>query len=286
MGMTTMSHSTSQTKLQRVRVGYLSDIHNESSSRALVDPIADIGIDLLLVAGDVDGFRRHVSRVETLSGSIPNVVSVAGNHEFYNAGVTIDDAVSVMRDDACKASERSGRCIRFLENEVAEFNIKGRGVQVIGATLWTDMALNGNVVGDSYICHRAINDYSAITGTDGRPLKVSETIERHERSVAYINEVLASPFDGVRILLTHHLISRRCIARKYRKFTSSAAFASHRDDLLKGGIQLAVMGHTHSAINWKTQDGILVKGNPKGRARGGINENINFRAPKTILLPK
>lgn len=102
-----------------------------------IGPLLDdaVGVDLLLLAGDIDVGTRAIAYANEVAEFIgAPAVYVAGNHEGYD-GTPFDRLFGALR---AKAAETQGR-VTFLENSRAAFG----DVHVLGATLWTDYAANG-----------------------------------------------------------------------------------------------------------------------------------------------
>lgn len=110
-----------------MRAWIVSDMHiHDPASARLTIPEADI----CLCAGDVSA---HVDVTwnylqQTIAPIMP-VAVVLGNHDYYHG--TIDAVLEILRMRA------QGTKITVLENSAMVFE----GVQIIGATLWTDFLL-------------------------------------------------------------------------------------------------------------------------------------------------
>ena len=116
----------------------MSDLHLEFGPLALHGGVEDV----LVLAGDIGIFTDGIVWAEKQSHElgIP-VVMIAGNHEFYqntrHRGHSIVSTLDALHETAAKTSG----CVTFLERETATIS----GVRFIGATLWTDFNLFGNV---------------------------------------------------------------------------------------------------------------------------------------------
>ena len=222
------------------------------------------------------------------------LVNVAGNHEHYNTSLTIDEGIAVMRQAADALSATEGRAVIVLENDVRVVEVRGVSIRLIGCTLWTDYALFGDPERDRMMVENGLNDYRAIKGRAGSPLrtflggwdllKTSEVLARFDESRVYLAQVLAEPFDGPTIVITHHLPSLRSVARRYRQDPVSAGFASKLDDLVGMGAALWVHGHTHDSCLWRDDSGTLVVCNPAGYSKfgGQRRENASFN-PRMVI---
>jgi hypothetical protein len=119
------------------------------------------------------------------------------------------------------------------------------GVEFLGATLWTDFELL-SVPGRPLLMsaaqakdrmQRRMIDYSLIRWRDGpepapeRLLTPDDSAQVHHRSRTWLADRLAIPFDGPRVVVTHHLPSWRSVAPSFLRAASNAGFASDLDEL-------------------------------------------------------
>jgi len=285
-----------------VRVGIVSDLHAERGIAAAWRvtnerqraPAADIG----LVAGDCASSRSSAHVASSLFPEAAAVVLVGGNHEHYGTGESVDEGIARMRADALELSAPGGRRVAVLENQALVLDPLRPGlppVRVLGCTLWTDYALDGDAERAMRLCETTISDHGAIrgrddSGTPGGPgrFRATEARDRHRESVAFLRAELARPFSGgPTVVLTHHLPSRRSIHPIHAAARDNAAFASDLDDLIGlGAAALWAHGHTHSSALWRdAAGGTLVACNPAGYQRGLIGlENPAFDTGFAALI--
>jgi predicted phosphodiesterase len=278
-----------------LRVQAISDLHTELGPLGAVtaDAVAT-GSDIVVQAGDMAQAPDSVQRSAELFRQAAVLVNVAGNHENYETGLTIDEGIAIMRQAADALSATEGRAVIVLENDVRVVEARGVSVRLIGCTLWTDYALFGDPERDRKSVENGLNDYRAIKGRAGSPLrtflggwdflKTSEVLARFDESRAFLAQALAEPFDGPTIVVTHHLPSLRSVARRYRQDPVSAGFASKLDDLVGMGAALWVHGHTHDSCLWRDDSGTLVACNPAGYSKfgGQRRENASFN-PRMVF---
>jgi len=123
-----MSSNGRDTSSESVRLLVLSDLHLEFGALKLPSPQI---YDIALLAGDIwNGTKavRWASDASTFAGK--PVVLVPGNHEFY--GGERQDTLERMRKYA------AGSNVHLLDRNEVVLN----GVRILGATLWTDFALD------------------------------------------------------------------------------------------------------------------------------------------------
>src|SRR3974390_1931552 len=105
----------------------------------------DVAADAVVLAGDIHTGRNGMKWALKTFAEVP-VIYVLGNHEFY--GQKLQKLLAELRAMA------SGTNIHVLENE--SFNIGD--VVFLGATLWTDFALNGDPVVSEVVAQTGMID--------------------------------------------------------------------------------------------------------------------------------
>ena len=272
-----------------MRVAILSDLHVEFEPFA--PPPALQQADLVILAGDI---HNGVQALHWARGSFPDqrILQIAGNHEFF--GECWQTLLPDMRRVARSLD------IDFLENDALVVD----GVQFLGATLWTDfelLSLPGRPVQLSAadakaLLQRRIIDYSLIRWRDShepgapaasrgqdetgsvdeeRIFRPDDSIALHVRSRDWLARQLAMPFDGPRVVVTHHLPSWQSVAPSFARAASNAACASDLDALF-GPVTLWVHGHTHNSFDYRAGTTRIVA-NPRGYPmKDGGFENPRF----------
>ena len=143
-----------------MKIQILSDLHNEflrnnqsTSSHHWngVIPITDA--DIIILAGDIDTgkYGAECAIQESVRLSKP-IVYVLGNHEFYrNEYNTLRKEISQLCNDTD---------VHFLDCGVFIYG----DIRIIGATLWTDYAINTNVQKEQamYIVEKNLADHRLI----------------------------------------------------------------------------------------------------------------------------
>ena len=253
----------------------MSDLHLEFGPLALHGGVEDV----LVLAGDIGIFTDGIVWAEKQSHElgIP-VVMIAGNHEFYqntrHRGHSIVSTLDALHETAAKTSG----CVTFLERETATIS----GVRFIGATLWTDFNLFGNVARAKYAAKQGMNDYRLIDSSKAEEFHPDVAEREHMLSLAYIKNELDKPFPGKTVVMTHHAPSRRSIAGRYARDEYSPAYASNLDALVeKSGAALWTHGHVHFTFKYMVGK-TLVQTNPRGYY--GYELNPDFDPSLTIDL--
>lgn len=248
-----------------MRIQLLSDLHLEFTS--WTPPQMDA--DVLVLAGDVHVGTQTAGWIRQHRDRLPrHIVYVAGNHEFYRG-----EWAKVLR--ALRGQRLAG--LHFLENSSAVID----GVRFLGATLWTNCALYGDVDG-ALAVFDCMNDYRAIQADEWVALSPRDTMRWHAHSRAWLDRNLAEHHDGPTVVVTHHAPSIQSIAPQYLEDPVSAFFASRLDPMLDGRAVLWLHGHTHASSDY-TVGGTRVVANPAGYPlASGLRENSQFN-PGLVL---
>jgi predicted phosphodiesterase/predicted nucleotidyltransferase len=241
-----------------MRIQVLSDIHAEVDPKRAHYDVVDLGVDLVVLAGDIDQGGAGVRWAAETWSSTP-VVYVLGNHEHYTT--RMGEALERARAAA------AGTRVHVLEQETVEIG----GVRILGATLWTDL----NLVGDPAFARAALTqafpDYKAIESPAGGPLRPVETEAIHHETVAWLERELDQPYAGPTVVVTHHAPSPRSLQQwdewagesPYTAWES--AYASDLERLLDGPWPPAlwIHGHTHLSGDYRI-DRTRVASNQRG----------------------
>lgn len=242
-----------------MRIHVLSDLHLEFAKmpRSYVPPECDV----VILAGDISpGVPGVVWAKETFT--VP-VIYVPGNHEYY-VKRTLADQVAAMRKHA------EGSNVHILDDETIDID----GVRFIGATLWTDFDLYGQNFFHQQVAQRAMSDYDYSWVAEGRKLHSDDTAHFHQLSKFFISEELRKPFDGKKVVVTHHGPSEKSVAPKWHLNALTPAFTSRMENLiLDHGPPLWVHGHTHDSHDYVLGNTRVVV-NPRGYFKHGMIENM------------
>lgn len=257
-----------------MRVAILSDLHVEFEP--FQPPAAARQADLVILAGDIHNGEAalHWARC-AFPGQ--RLVQVAGNHEFF--GGCWQATLEQMRTTAAALD------IHLLENDAVVID----GVQFLGATLWSDFRLfevpgrplQMTAAEAKALLQRRMIDFSLIRIRDERDeraeriLSPDDSVAIHRRSREWLSRQLAMPFEGPRVVVSHHLPSWRSVAPAFLRALSNASFASDLDALFRP-VTLWVHGHTHHSFDYRVGATRIVA-NPRGypMKEGGF-ENPSF----------
>lgn len=238
------------------RFVHWTDLHGEFAPFD-IPPRPKKAVDAVLIGGDTHVGMRSLDTIEAIwdAWKVP-VLFVLGNHEYYGHEATgleraIAARVLAMRD--------AGKDITWLRGEAAEV----AGVRVIGATLWTDMALIQDPE-DLVRIGLGMNDYRRIGILDPLPLdadelvvpkarylQIADTVAWHQAEWDAVTRLLATPYAGTTVVLTHHLPTPLCIAPKFQGDRLNPAFASDKTQAIRDSCaDWWFYGHSHGPIEF------------------------------------
>jgi len=265
---------------------YWTDLHTEFAPFDL--PPLPEGTDAVLIGGDTGVGIGALDVLEAIwrAYRVP-VLFVLGNHEYYGQEVGAFEEALARRLDTL---HRQGADIHWLQGNAHTVG----DTRVIGATLWTDMALLGDGgMMARRMAERAMNDYRRIQITEQGPLDIdavgwrkaralttADTICWHHTHLARITDALATPFAGPTLVLTHHLPSPLCIAERFRGDGLNPAFASDlTPTLTHGGVDWWLYGHSHGPVEFdvaRADGGVCrVRSNCRGYPREWVHTGFD-----------
>ncbi|WP_447555503.1 metallophosphoesterase family protein [Vreelandella sp. EE22] len=234
-----------------MRLRVLSDLHLEHfpDGRALPEVEADV----VILAGDI---HRTVEGLLWARARFPDhpILYVPGNHEFYGT------CLSVHRQALAREAGRLG--IELLDNRAVTLG----GVRFHGTTLWTDFALYGDdpirtLTGMQKASH-VMADFQIITDDRGETFTPQASQALHREALDWLIASLDEPFEGQRVVISHHAPLRDCIPLRYADDALSPAFASHLPHLM-GRMDVWIHGHVHEPVDL-LRNGTRVVANPGG----------------------
>ncbi len=243
-----------------MKLNILSDLHLGFDS--MEGPVTDA--DLVVLAGDIARPRQALAWALRLEKP---VLYVPGNHEFY--GGSLDGALRELHA-LC-----AGTQVQVLDRGEVVID----GVRFLGAMLWSDFHLfPGREPEAKAEALRLVRDFSRIRlRAEGEALFTPDDCAAlFARDSTWLQQRLASPFDGPTVVITHHAPTRQSVHPRFADSLLSACFVSDAAQLLDGRrVQLWIHGHTHDSFDYDCK-GTRVVCNPRGYCRGGVTENQAF----------
>ncbi|SCA58149.1 Metallophosphoesterase [Candidatus Terasakiella magnetica] len=268
-----------------MKVLAVSDLHLETRTSESKPLEFDAqGADLLILAGDIDegerGFLWAVRMAERYN--LPTVY-INGNHEYWGSGLHLKDLLA----NKAESYRERGIPIWFLERDIAYIPVNEHMVRVLGATLWSDFALNGEDGQDEAmkIAGQHMPDYRHIRT---HPWKVwqkltpKDTLEMCEETIHWMWEEAIHPYEhGPTIFVTHNAPSFQSVHDEHNGHVLSPVFSSNFEELIDfAHVSLWVHGHVHHSVDYVIHDTRVVC-NPHGYFG---NENTDYDGHKLIEI--
>jgi len=227
-----------------MKIHLLSDLHLEF---ALFNPEA-VDADLVILAGDIQPASKGVLWAKE-HFDVP-VLYIAGNHEFYNMMLTMDEVRQEMRKQ-CHGSH-----VHLMDCNCLEFD----GIRFLGTTLWTDL-LNNPFGGVS--CGVISSDAGHIKASNHEGLNDRLAQSLFDENSKWLKAELEKPFIGETVVITHHAPSVESMHFKYSHSPWNSCFITNMEYLMGDHVDLWIHGHTHSSFDYRLH-GTRVICNPRG----------------------
>ncbi|MGR5448536.1 metallophosphoesterase [Vibrio sp. PNB22_3_1] len=227
--------------------------------------------NVCLLAGDIAVPKktgRYVQWFEAFCSSFDLIIYLPGNHEHWR-GAYGDNFRRLGR--ACVHIEN----LRFVEREVVPIELQGVKLNVVAATLWSDLSQNADEVNQrlASVAYRNADvlDFSEIlqVRSNSKKIGVGEYQSWFRCDLAFVESAMCALVgeDSVNILMTHHSPTRESlVAYSSRKPEYDAFDATELSTILQSGVfDVAFHGHIHREVPFERKVGqTWVKSNPCG----------------------
>lgn len=246
-----------------MRLHVLSDLHLEFAPFQLVDTPADA----VIIAGDVHPGYRGIEWVMENFKKTP-VIYVMGNHEFY--GKDIPKLTLEFKERA------RGTNIHILENEAVEID----GISFLGATLWTDFDLYGDVMAGQAEAAFQMTDYRRIRlAPEYSKFRPRDSRRIHLETLVWLKQNIQSLAGQKTVMVSHHAPSPRSLSPKFKQRPLDPCYASNLEPLIESnGIALWVHGHIHHCSDYFVGTTRVIS-NPRGYPD---DNNTNFNSSLVV----
>ena len=180
-----------------MKLHILNDLHIEFED--FEPPATDA--DVVILAGDIGVGMEGLRWAKTRFPDRP-VIYVPGNHEFYHHDIALIDELKAQAPDH----------IHVLNDDQVIID----GVRFLGSILWTDFALFGEA--DKFFAmqqaRQQMTDFSIIQN-GGQRFTPEDAIRLHTASRDWLAAMLAEPFAGKTVVVTHHAPSSQSVHPRY-----------------------------------------------------------------------
>ena len=264
-----------------MRIQVLSDLHLEFGG-AGVPPLAPEA-EIVVLAGDLAPAKRRSVRLAARAWKgAAHILYVPGNHEYYGSRIA-----EAQRRLALDCAEWG---VTLLDTEAVTIG----HVRFIGATLWTDFRLDGEL--RELYAHDAVgqglNDFcgsirggpaprnrrsrqelddlgGSVRATSWTDFTTREAAQLHARDRAFIEAELAQAGEAglETVVVTHHAPSPRSIHPRLAGDPTRPGYASDLEAVIRRfQPALWVHGHLHDAVDFAIGR-TRVLANPRGYNR-------------------
>lgn len=273
-----------------MKIAYCSDLHLEFGDLVLKN---EGGADVLVLAGDIliaEDLHRHPEPINALidlgtrqqkaaryrkflsqvSDEFPQVIMVAGNHEFYDGHWP--GHLRVLAEEYSRYPN-----VRFMEHTSVQLD----NVVFLGGTLWTDMNRGNPLTLQAAV--DGMNDFQVIRNDmrGYKKLRPQDLVQNHKKLLNYFEAVVDSyPTTSKFVVVSHHAPTSGSVHPNYLTGPYSAVNGAYYSDLSnwildRPQVRLWVHGHTHH--NWDYLVGTTrVVCNPRGY-HGYEDRSDNFK---------
>lgn len=242
-----------------VRIKFFSDVHEDVNGSVLARNFQGCSADwdVALIAGDIAGSISATERFLDKYMKGKTVYFANGNHQVYNKeNKTIQQITKEYRE---KFPLGSGNW-HYLENNYAQIDSH---VYVIGAVFYTDYMIGGKKLQKKHMINGffGLNDFrmgSYDVKGERVELKPEHYLEMHKKSKKEIkrlhDEIVAKDPDAKIILMTHHCLSLKCVARRWETSSLNASYASKLERWVINDLPNVVIvnsGHVHDCADFE-----------------------------------
>ena len=239
-----------------MKLHILNDLHIEFGEFRPPETDAHVAV----LAGDIGVGKGGLDWARECFPDKP-VIYVPGNHEFYHHDIALIDELKASTPDN----------IYVLNEDQVVID----GVRFLGSILWTDFGLFGEA--DKFFAmqhaRRWMTDFSIIQN-HGRHLTPEDAIQLHEQGRDWLAVMLAEPFTGKTVVVTHHAPSPQSVSPRFAMDLLTPAFASNLENLMGSErAALWIHGHMHDSFDYEIY-GTRVVCNPRGYTPMALNPDF------------
>ena len=257
-----------------MRIRLISDIHVDVNPPATVRlaPLPTDRDSILVLAGDFGTPKKLADWLKIVADPFLRVVAVLGNHDYW--GFSVERAPEKWREGLAKhlPGDMMAR-LTLLERQTLDIG----NIRFFGTTLWSDF--DG---GDFYSMRAAqetMQDHKRIRCHGGaRRFLPRDALGLHLASKAWLEESIAQPWAGHKVVITHHAPAWESIHKSFRQDDLSGAYASRLEETVARtgdqGVRLWMHGHTHHAVDYRI-GAVRVLSNAFGYPREGTGVQLD-----------
>jgi predicted phosphohydrolase len=215
-----------------MRIQYCSDLHLEfleNKDFLISDPLKPVG-DILILAGDIVPFAvmdKHDDFFDQVSANFEKTFWIPGNHEYYRSDISI----------------RSGTFQEPIRDNVFLLNNSSiiiDGIKFIFSTLWSKISSE-----NSWHIRKGMTDFHVIK-RNHETFMPADFNQLHSECMGFLENEIKEPFEGKKIVVTHHVPTLLNYPKKYKGDILNEAFAVELYDFIEqSGVDYWLFGHHH-----------------------------------------
>lgn len=274
--------------MEKIRI--ISDIHIDINRDYTLSYKDDI---FTIICGDICGNFKDTYK--WVKKNIKQGILVCGNHIVYNDEMK---PISYIKEYLHKKFPVDSP-VTLLENEVGVLSKEVDGILFVGSCMYTDYKLRVFgledvdekflITSNKWKSHYVMNDFNFGIRKMSKQIISYLTPDDYEEqfrdtmdkmiTILEENEKKEHPLPVV--LITHHPLSARCIAKRFKNSEVNASFVSDREDFIIRfpSIKLICSGHVHDSFQFNLDDNDeqspLYIINPRGYIRSNEGKKFN-----------
>lgn len=231
-----------------VKIIKLSDLHTETFKYKM--NINNDMCDIVIFAGDIGNKFQAMKLINELLEKNIIVIYVLGNHEFYNYNNKVK-TIDEIKDGWKKRSEENEN-LHVLDDS----SVVIKGIKFIGSTAWTKISTENydaktinyeiDCLSDfqKIIKRKLMRGYRTIRGY---PITLEDYDNMHIKSINYIKDEIAKPFNGRKILITHHPITKESKHPDFENYDFNSQFftSDYSEIIHNSDLHYYFHGHIH-----------------------------------------
>jgi len=249
-----------------MKIQYASDLHLEMSSNTLnywdknkIEPVGDV----LVLAGDITRLSKtHYTNnfFDQVSEDFKHVIIVPGNHEYYHISNP-----NLIKEPSLEIELRHN--VHYYNNKVVKID----DVNFICSTLWSNIPQS-----DAFAVVRGVACFENIQHGRNK-INVEKWNNLHGEAKNFIVNAVADLQDEKKVVVTHHVPTKLCVATEHKNSSINTAFATELYEIIKySKIDYWIYGHSHRSIDVEI-NGTNVVSNQFGYFSWGEHLNFNTK---------
>ena len=216
-----------------MKLQFASDLHiefPENKEFLLKNPLKPVG-DILILGGDIVPFRQmdeYSDFFDLMGEKFRLTYWLPGNHEYYRSDLT---------ERPLTLNEKVRDNIILVNNS----SVADGKIRMIFSTLWSKIS-----PALQYELMLAYSDFRIIRNNK-LLLTIDQYNSMHQECLSFLTDELGKKFDGITIVITHHMPTFFNYPEEYTESPLREAFATELSDLIvETAPEYWIFGHYHN----------------------------------------